>query len=144
MAEDPVGHVAAVAGAEGTLAGFVDEGVVDFGVVEPAHEVDEGAAAPVAVDAIDEGLAVAGGTTGIDHQHDVAVGGEQLRVPAVGPGVAPGALGSAVDEELHGVLFVLVEVGRADEEALDVSLRCAHKPKIVHLGEIELLEQVRI
>ena len=60
VAENPVGHVAAVAGAEGTLARLVDEGVVLLGVVETEHEVGEGLAAPVAVDAIDKGLAVAG------------------------------------------------------------------------------------
>ena len=89
VAEDPVGHVAAVAGAEGALAGFVDEGVVLLGVVEAGHQVGEGLAAPVAVDAVDEGLAVAGRAARIDHDDDVAVGGEEFGVPAVGPGVAP-------------------------------------------------------
>ncbi len=60
VAENPVGHVAAVAGAEGALAGLVDEGIVLLGVVEAGHQVGEGLAAPVAVDAIDEGLSVAG------------------------------------------------------------------------------------
>src|SRR6202044_1890775 len=60
VAEDPVGHVAAVAGAEGALAVFVDEGVGFLGVGEAGHEVGEGFAAPVAVDSVDEGLAVTG------------------------------------------------------------------------------------
>ena len=59
VAENPVGHVAAVAGAERALAGFVDEAVVLLGVVEAGHQIGEGLAAPVAVDAIDEGLAIA-------------------------------------------------------------------------------------
>ncbi len=46
VAQDPVGHVAAVTGAEGALAGLVDEGVVLLGVVEAGHEVGDRACRP--------------------------------------------------------------------------------------------------
>ena len=97
MAENPVGHEAAIAGSESALAGLVDERVMLLGVVEAGHEVGEGLAAPVAVDAIDEGLAVSGRAARVDHDDDVAVGGEEFGVPAVAPGVAPRALRAAVD-----------------------------------------------
>ena len=120
VAEDPIGHVAAVACAECALAGFVDEGIVLLGVVEAGHEVGEGLAAPVAVYAIDEGLAVAGGAARVDHDDDVAVGGEELGVPAVAPVVAPCALRAAVDEEFDRIFFGGVEAGGRDEEALEL------------------------
>ena len=78
VGEHPVGHEAAVAGAERALAGLVDEGVFGFGVVEALHQVDVGAAAPVAGDLVDELLAVAGGAAAVDADDDVAVGGEEF------------------------------------------------------------------
>src|SRR5580698_9433619 len=105
VAENPVGHVAAVAGSEGALAIFVDEGVGFFGVVEAEHEVGVGFAAPVSVDSVHEGLAVAGAAARVDHDDDVAVGGEELGVPAVAPGIAPRALRATVDQEFYGVFL---------------------------------------
>ena len=46
-------------------------------------------AAPIAVDVVDELLAVAGGTARIRHHHHVAGRGEHLRVPAIGPALRP-------------------------------------------------------
>ncbi len=78
VGEDPVGHEAAVAGAEGALAVLVDEAVVLLGVVEALHQVDVRAAAPVAGDLFEELLAVACGAARVDHHHYISVGGEEL------------------------------------------------------------------
>jgi hypothetical protein len=56
----------------------------------------------------------------VDHEDDVAVGGEEFGVPAIGPVVSPGALWPAVNEEFDGILLVGIEVGRADEQSFNV------------------------
>ena len=122
VAENPVHHEAAVARAERGLAVLVDEGVGFLRVVEARHEVAVGLAAPVAADLVGERLAVAGRAVGVDHDDDVAVGGEEFGVPAVGPTVAPRALGSAVDEELDRVFLGGVEARGLEQEALDLGV----------------------
>ncbi len=97
-----------------------------------------GLAAPVAVDAVDYGLAVAGAAAGIDHDDDVAVGGEELGVPAIGPGVAPCALRAAVDQEFDGVLFGGVEGGGLDEEALELGFVGGGEPEGFEGSQVEL------
>ena len=106
VAFDPVDGVSAVAGAQRALAVFVDEGIGLLGVVEAQHQVLIRRPAPVAVDGVNELLPVAGRAVEVDHHDDVAVGGEQLGIPAIRPVVAPRALRAAVDEELHRILLV--------------------------------------
>ena len=60
MAEDPIRHVAAVAGAQCALPPFVNERVLLLGIVQPFHEVLEGTPTPIAVDVVNELLSVAG------------------------------------------------------------------------------------
>ena len=97
VAENPVGHVSAVAGAKGALAGLVYKRIGLLGVVEALHQIFKGSAAPVTVDGVDEFLAVSGRAVEVDHDDDVSVGGEQFGVPAEAPVVSPGALRAAVD-----------------------------------------------
>jgi len=59
VAEDPVGHVAAVARAQRALSILVDERIRPLRVVEALHQVFKRSAAPVAVDGVDELLSVA-------------------------------------------------------------------------------------
>src|SRR6201997_862042 len=122
MAENPVGHVATVACAERALTGFVDEWIVRLGVVEAAHQVNIRLATPVAVHAVHKGLSIAGRAARIDHQNDVSIRGQQLRIPAIAPAVSPGTLRAAVNEKLHGILFGWGEGGGVDEEALNTNL----------------------
>src|SRR5579862_10022099 len=91
VAENPVGHVSAVARSQRAFAVFVDEWMMLLGVVETLHQIFEWSSAPVAVDGVDEFLSIAGRAVGVDHDDDVSVGGEQLGIPAVAPVVSPGA-----------------------------------------------------
>jgi hypothetical protein len=141
VAQHPVGHVAAVACAQRALARLVDEGIVLLGVVKALHQIGEGLAAPVAVDAVDDGLPVARRAAGIDHHHDVAVGGKQLGVPAIAPRVAPVALRPAVDEELERIFFGGIEAGRANEKAFELGTILGGEPEAFHLGQVELGEE---
>src|SRR5262249_50737757 len=111
VAEDPVRHVTAVARTHRALAVFVDEWIGLLRVVETLHEVFKRRAAPVAVDLVDKLLPVAGRAMEVDHDDDVAVGGEEFGIPSVGPVVSPRALWSAVNEELDGIFLVGIEVG---------------------------------
>src|ERR1019366_4561705 len=96
-------------------------------VVGHRHDVVEGAAAPVAVDLVDELLPVARRAARIGHHHDVAGGGEYLRVPAIRPTVAPESLGAAVDQHQHRVLAVLLKAVRLHHETLHPrALRAIH------------------
>ena len=133
MAQDPVGHVAAVACAQRALARLVDEGIMLLGVVEAGHQISEGLAAPVAVHAVDKGLPIACRAARIDHDDDVAVGGKELGVPAIAPIVAPGALRAAVDEELTGYFFAGSKPGGRNEEAFDFGLVLGGEPEGFHL-----------
>src|ERR1700733_6059490 len=114
VAEHPVGHVSTVARAEGALAVFIDKPVMLFRVVEAFHQIFKRSAAPVAIDRVYELLPVAGRAVEVDHDDDVSVGGKEFGIPAVRPIVSPGALGTAVDEELYGIFLGRVEVWRLD------------------------------
>ncbi len=105
MAEDPVGHVSAVAGAQRALPGLIYERVMLLGVVEALHQVFKRSPAPVAVDCVNEFLPVAGRAVEVDHDDHVSVGREQLGVPAIAPIVSPRSLRPAVDEELHRIFL---------------------------------------
>ena len=129
VGEHPVGHEAAVAGAEGALAGLVDKGILRFGVIEAAHEVGEGAAAPVAGYFVHEFLSVACRPAAVDADDDVARGGHQLPVPAIAPGVALGGLRAAMHDELQGVFLGGIEVGGLEEKAFDLGVVDAREPE---------------
>ena len=60
MAENPVRHVAAIAGAQRAFPVFVNKWVSAFGVVKPFHQILEGTATPIAIDVVNELLSVAG------------------------------------------------------------------------------------
>src|SRR5437867_1276604 len=60
VAEDPVGHVSAVTGAQRALTVFIDKRIVLLGVVEPLHQVFKRSTAPIAIDRVNELLPVAG------------------------------------------------------------------------------------
>src|SRR5271154_2326318 len=94
---NPINHVAAVGAAGGAEARGIYEWIFGDGGVEAFHQVVVNFSAPVAADFGGEFLAVAGGASGIDHDHDVSGRGHYLLVPAVAPGVGPGALRAAVD-----------------------------------------------
>ena len=108
MALDPIHHVAAVAGAQADGAAGIDVRHVLLDVFEALDEILVGQAAPLLLDGVGEGLAVAGGSRGVGADGDVALFGEDGWVPARAPAVAPSALGSSVDEKCERVSFVLV------------------------------------
>ena len=134
MPQHPVGHVAAVACAQRALPRLVDEGIVLLGVVEAFHQVGERLPAPVAVHAIHKRLPVPRRSAHVDHDDDIAIGGEELGVPAIRPGVAPGPLGTAVNQELHWVFLRSIKPRRADDESLNLGLVSGLEPERIHLG----------
>ncbi len=112
-----------------------------LGVRQAGHEVRVGFAAPVAVDAVYEGLPIAGRAARVDHHDDVAVRGEEFSVPPVRPRVAPCALRAAVNEQLRWVFDVRIIARGRNEEALDLGAVGGWKPEILHFGEIKLSEE---
>jgi len=54
----------------------------------------------------------------IDHHHDVAVGCEQLRVPAVRPRISPRPLRPAMDQKFERIFPRRIESRRLDHESL--------------------------
>src|SRR6185312_16624552 len=80
----------------------------------------------------------------VDHHHYISVGGKELGVPAVGPGVSPRALRAAVDEEFDGVFFGGVEVGWLDEEALDFGAVRAGEPEGFERRQAQRLKEARV
>lgn len=86
---------------------------------EAGFEVVVGSAAPVAVGGGEEGVAEAGGAGGVGEHDDVACLGEDGRVPPGGPGVCPGGVGAAVDEEGDGIGFVWGEGGGPHDPGVD-------------------------
>ena len=117
VAQNPVGHVAAVAAAAGADAGLVHERQ-RLNVVHRLHDVGVDLAAPVGADLVHELLPPAGTAARVGRHHHVAGRGEQLHVPAEVEAVVPGALRAAVDEHDHGVFLRRVEAGRLDEPTL--------------------------
>ncbi len=65
----------------------------------------------------------------VDEDHYVSAGGEQLHVPAITPFIAHRDFGASMDDELHGIFFVGIEVGRFDQKALDFVAIGAGEPE---------------
>src|SRR3954471_22237161 len=102
IALDPVHHIAAIGAAERAGIAGVELRIERGGRGEAGLEVLERLAAPVAVDAVGEGLAVAGRAVEIDRHPAVIGGGEQFGVPRRGPAVAERARRPAMDEQRDG------------------------------------------
>src|SRR5262245_31983490 len=77
----------------------------------------------------------------VDHDDDVAIGGEEFRIPAIRPVVSPGTLRAPMDEELHGIFLVGIEVGRFDEETLNLVAEGAREPEGFDGGQGDLGER---
>src|SRR3546814_17438358 len=83
---------------------------------EAKFQVLQWLAAPILVDAVGEGLAIAGRSVEIDGDDTIALLGIKARVPARRPAVAKAALRSAVDQESDGQLRrrrLFGQIGRA-------------------------------
>ena len=73
--------------------------IVAAGGGEAEAQILERRAAPVAVDRVGEGLAVAGRAVEIDGDRAIARRGEHPGVPAIGPAIAERALRAAMDQQ---------------------------------------------
>src|SRR5207302_670831 len=118
-------------------------------VVKALHEIDKWFSAPVAVDAIDECLAVSGRAAWIDLHHYVTIRRHQLRVPAVRPFIAPCSLGATVDQKLHRVLLLRVKRRRLYQKAFHLSSDSAGKPERLdrlrgYLGQYRIIEMAEL
>lgn len=103
VALHPVGEIAAVAGAAGSLAGGVDEGEQADGFVGGVVDFGGWSAEDIVVDGGGEAFAVAGRAGVVGHEDDVAGGGEEVIVPAEEPLVFPSLVRTAVHEDEEGV-----------------------------------------
>lgn len=99
-------------------------------VVEQRDEITVRGSAPVVGDGVGEVLPVGGGTCELGHEHDEALVCPKTHVPAGGPGVTLGALGSAVDLHDHGPLRVGREVSGVVHEGLDKAAVAAGVPEV--------------
>ena len=103
-----------------------DEQVVGVDVALRDHRIDAGHQVVVViarigvVDQVAEGFAVAGAAARVGVQHDVARRREQLQLGGVVRAV--GGERPAVDLEDQRIFLRLVEIGRRDHPALDVTL----------------------
>src|SRR4029079_16189109 len=88
---DPVHRIAAVGAAERAGVVRLQLRVVRGYEGEALLQILERPAAPVLVDRVGEGLAVAGAAVEIDADRRIAGGAEQPWVPAVGPAVGKAA-----------------------------------------------------
>src|SRR3954470_11749070 len=129
VSDDPIHHVAAVGSAHGADVAAVGEGIGGEHVVKATHQVDVRKAAPVSTDLVSELLPVADRAARIDHDYQISLGGEKFSVPAKGPGITPGALRAAVDEELDRIFLVCVEVRRFHQPSLHARLVAANEPE---------------
>ena len=139
--KNPVRHVAAVARAERGLAILVDERIRFLDVIESLHQIDIRFAAPIAADRVGELLSVTGRAMEIDHDDDIAVGREQLRIPAIRPRISPRALRSAVDQKLQRIFLVRIESRRLDEKSLHVFIVRAFERERLHRLHVDLRQQ---
>ena len=108
---DPVHHIAAVGGAERAGLAAVEIGTQGESGIQALLQVFKRLAAPVTVNRVGEGLAVAGAAMKIDRDHRITLGGEDPRVPAERPGIVERALRTAVDEQQHWQLAGRVRGG---------------------------------
>src|SRR5450631_2836837 len=125
MAENPVGHVSAIAGAQHALPVFIYKPIMRFCVIQAFHQIFERRPSPVAVDRVNELLSVSGRAVKIYKYDYVSIGGKELEVPAIAPLVAHWNLRTAVNDEFHGIFLIGIEVRRLDEEAFDLVAVCA-------------------
>ena len=117
VADDPACHEAAVAVAVDAQPVRVDVGALAE-VVDGGHDVEVVLAAPVLLHGDGEVGAVGGGAAGVDQQHEVAGGSDDLLEGL--EGVIEGAVGAAVNVDDEGVAGCGVEARREEKAALDV------------------------
>src|SRR3546814_12546041 len=96
VARDPVHHIAAIAGAQRAAIAGIDLRILGGGGGQPQFQILQRLAAPIFVDAVGEGLAVARRTVEIDDHRSIAMGRERLGIPAIGPAIAEAALRPAM------------------------------------------------
>src|SRR5581483_2123236 len=129
VAENPVGHVSAVACSQRALAVFIDKWIMLLGIIEPLHQIFKRCAAPIAIDGIDEFLSIASRAVKVNHDDNISVSCKEFRIPAIAPVIAPGSLRAAVDEKFHRVFLDGVEVRRLNEETFDFVVVGASEPE---------------
>ena len=136
---DPVHHIAAIAGAERASVLGIDIGILRRSGREAQLQIFQRLATPILVDRVSEGLAIAGRAMEIDDHRGIAMGGERLGIPAIGPAVIEAALRPAMHQEgdrqlalgshgLHDLSPDRVAIGALEAEALDRD--------IVHPGQL--------
>ena len=131
---DPVHHVAAVGTAERAGAVPVELRIVADGVGEALLQILERPAAPIFLDRVGEGLAVAGRAMEIDAHRGIARRDKDARVPAIRPAVGEAALRPAVDEE---------DDRQPGGHPRRYQLPAPHR-FVIGAGEAELVEQHRV
>ena len=119
---DPVGHVTTVGstGGDTVLGVYPWHAAVD--VVPGVDQVVVWPATPLALDGVGEELSKTSGTSWVGCDNDVALVGPDLRVPAVGPAVAPVTLRTTMDIESERVGYVLLPESRLDNVGLKLLL----------------------
>src|SRR5690348_5325314 len=103
-------------------------------VIKSAHQVDVGLASPISTNTASERLSIAGRPVKVDHHGDVAIGGKQIGIPTVGPGIIPGPFRAAVDEEFHRIFLTRIEVWRLEDEAFHALAIGAAEPERLQWG----------
>ena len=136
MSQNPIHHVAAVAAARRRHLAAIGVWNAGHDVIGHRHDVVECASAPIQVDVIHEFLPVAGGASRIRHDHYIARGREHLRIPAIGPGVAPEALRSAVDQQQNRIFSGGIEVGRPHQKTLHLGFLRAIHPELLERRQL--------
>ncbi len=104
-------------------------------MVDHSHNVVVRFSTPIPIDFVDKFLPVARGSTRIGHHDQIAGRREHLRVPAVGPCLAPCTLRTSMDEKEDWVFSGFAKSGRFHDEGLNSSsVRRVH-PYILERSE---------
>ena len=137
VADDPVGHIAAITPAGHAHVILIDPGISFQRHIETIHDVEVIFAAPFADNAALELLAIAGRAARIRKQHRIAFRGVNLKLVIPVDAVLSG--GSAVNAENQRILLACLPPDRLNEKAINVPIICALISEALDLGQLPLL-----
>ena len=120
---DPVGHVTTVRSTSGDTVLGVDPWHAGVDVVPGVDQVVVWPVTPLTLDRVGEELSETGRSSWVGGDNDVALVSPDLRVPAVGPAVAPVTLRTTVDVEGERVGHILLVEGGLDDVGVELLLQ---------------------
>ena len=119
---DPVGHVTTVRSTGRDTVLGVDPWHAGVNIVPSVNQIVVRPVTPLALDRVGKELSETGRSSWVGGDDDVALVSPDLRVPAVGPAVAPVTLGTTVNVEGERVRYILLVEGGLDDVGVELLL----------------------